>query len=170
MQHCIQNVCIFITQQLTQKLTLFPKTLHDLRQSQCSSVTKASTVTSNVAPTSIRSTKVRKQKSSIIEYFYSPTPLIYHQKLLITSRWHSVRVWLYCCQGCTYPKISKLFSGEVNHKYMIWISEFWVINVEYSYKCWMSLLLSTMSPQISPPVSWICTKLINSLALHVTDM
>jgi len=118
MQHCIQKVYIFVTQQSTQELTLFPKTLHDLRQSQCSSVTKASTVTSNIAPTSIRSMKVSKQKSSIMEYFYSPTPSIYHQKLQRTSGWHSVRVWHYCCQGCIYPKISELFSAEVNHKYI----------------------------------------------------
>jgi len=166
-QHCIQNVYIFITQQSTQELTLFPKTLHDLRQSQGSSVTKASTVTSNIAPTSVRSMKVCKQN---IEHFYSPAPSKYHWKLQRTSGWYFVRVWLYCCQSCTYPKISKLFSAEMNHKYINWISDLWVINVEHSYKCWMSLPLSTMSPQISPPVLWICTQLINSLALNVTDM
>ena len=118
MQHCIQKVYIFVTQQSTQELTLFPKTLHVLRQSQCSSVTKANTVTSNIAPTSIRPMKVCKQKSSIMEYFYSPTPSIYCQKLQRTSGWHSVRACLYCCQGCTYPEILELFSAEVNHKYI----------------------------------------------------
>jgi len=170
MQHCIQNIYILVTQQSTQELTLFPKTLHDLRQSQCSSVTKAITVTSNIAPTSIRSMKVCKQKSSIIEYFYSPAPSIYRQELWRTSKWHSVRVWLYCFQSCTYPEISKLFSDQVDHKYINSISELWVISVEHSYKCWMSLPLFTMSPQISPPVSWIYTKLIKSLALNITDM